>query len=418
MNKLTIFWSTKNAEHFYWCVDDSRSPSEINSAIPLLESHSILKADLACLADLANKCQVELIVASSDIHVNKVSLPNKAQRHMRKAVPFLLEEQLADMVDNTFIAIGNRLPSGEIPVRGIALKYLQAILAQFNEAEIKLDRIRVDLDLVAQPEEGYQVILINDQVLICDSQGERWSCDQTDFSWLVQKQLAATQDEETLPIAIPMMVTCDEEDIYKLFEQQLPVGRFAPHLNLVNSVEESLAKSKEPLFNLLQAEFEPKVESSPIKNMLVKVATIAAMVLAVHLIYQGSQWIALDAQKDRLAKERTVLWKQAFPGRKVPANPDKALRSFLRTISAGAGEGGFLNLLESSSRLITDLNQLYPTNISYNSARNELRMDVIAKDLPILNAYRDELQKAGHQVDMSSATQRGDTYSSRLIIRR
>ena len=40
------------------------------------------------------------------------------------------------------------------------------------------------------------------------------------------------------------------------------------------------------------------------------------------------------------------------------------------------------------------------------------------KDLPILNSYRDELKNAGHEVDMSSATQRGEGYSSRLIIRR
>lgn len=288
MNKLTIFWSTKNAEHFYWCVDTSHSSVEVNSAIPILESHSILKADLACLADLASNCKVELIVASSDIHLNIVSLPNKAQRHLRKAVPFLLEEQLADSVDDMFIAIGNRIPSGDIPVRGVGLNYLEEILQVFADVEISLDRIRVDLDLLSQPEEGYQIVLVNDQVLLCDDQGERWSCDQIDFAWLVQKQLATNEDEEALPVAIPMLVTCDEEDIYKLFEQQLPAGRFAPILNLVDSVEESLSESGEPVLNLLQAEYEPKVESSPLKNMLFKVATIAAIILGAHLLYQGS----------------------------------------------------------------------------------------------------------------------------------
>ena len=418
MNKLTIFWSDRSAAHFYWCIDTSRSSVEANSAIPMLESHRILKADLACMADLAQSCSVEVVVAGNDIHYNQVTLPNKAQRHLRKAVPFLLEEQLADSVDDMFIAVGSRQSDGSIPVRGIALDHLQQIVDAFSEAEIKLNSVRTDLDLVTQPEVGYEIVLFNNQALIADEKGQRWSCDVEDFSWLVQKQLAEQEDEEEMPIAMPLVVTCNEEDDYKIFEQQLPAGRFAPSPNIVDSIEESLSKSDEPVLSLLQGEFEPKAESSPLKAMLLKVASIAAIVLTAHLIYQGSQWVALDSQKTLLGKERAALWKQAFPGRKVPSNPDKALRSFMRTLSGAKGEGGFLSLLQSTSSLIKDLEQLYPTNISYNSSRNELRMDLIAKDLPILNNYRDELKKAGHQVDMSSATQRGEGYSSRLIIRR
>ncbi|TQV85498.1 type II secretion system protein GspL [Aliikangiella coralliicola] len=416
MSKLTIFWGDKTSESFYWLADDAQSDS--SSPVLMLESQTILKADLACLADIAKGKMVQLVLSSNDIHFNSVQMPNKAQRHIRKAVPYLLEEQVAEPIDDLFIAIGERQKDGSIPVRGIALDYFEDLIQQFKDAEIKVGQVRTDLDLLERPETGFHLVMIEEQLLIIDDKGLRWGCDIDDFSWLVQKYLEEDSEDESMPIAIPLVVVAEDEEKSQLFEQQLPVGRFAPQVQIVESVQEYLSNSSQQPLSLLQGEYEPKAESSPLQNMLWKVATIAGIVLSAHILYQGSQWFALEAQKSNLAKERTVLWKQAFPGRKVPANPDKSLRSYLNSLEGGDGENSFLALLQSSTDKIGDLQKIYPTNISYDASRNELRMDLIAKDLPILNQYRDDLKQGGHEVDMSSATQRGDGYASRLIIRR
>ena len=418
MNKLTIFWNERGTGHFNWWLDAHSTHEKAESTIPALDSHEILKADLACMAELANGCQIELVISSNDVHFNQVNLPGKAQRHLRKAVPFLLEEQLADSIDNVFMAFGSKLDSGEIPVRAVAQDYLQQIVDQFKQAEIKLDSVVTDLDRLERPEEGTLLVFRDNQALINDSKVGQWQCDQQDFSWLVQKQLNELQQDDEMPIAIPMKVVTESQQAYQLFEQNLPAGRFAPFAEIVDSVPEYLSQTKSKPINILQGEFEPKAESSPLKSMLLKVAMVAGVVLTAHLFYQGSQWASLKSESEYLLKERNALWKQAFPGRKVSSSPLRSMQSFLRELGQGQAEGGFLNLLKSSTGLIKDLSGLYPTNISYNSARNELRMDIIAKDLPTLNSYRDELKGAGHEVDMSSATQRGEGYSSRLIIRR
>ncbi|WP_444996882.1 type II secretion system protein GspL [Aliikangiella sp. IMCC44359] len=420
MGKLTIFWGVKAENSFFWCLDDQNINELSSISTPQLESQEILKADLACMAEIARSRQVELVLSCNDVHFNEVDLPNKAQRHLRKAVPFLIEEHLAEPVDNIFIAIGDRLKTGKIPVRGVALEYIQQITEQFIQAEIKLDSVHVDLDMIRQPEEGFNIVLSNGDVLVTDAEGQRWYCSPDDFSWLSQRVVAEqdSEDDDGLPIATPMTVFCDNQDDYANFEKQLPVGLFAPQVEFVESIEEHISANNQSKFNLLQGEFEPKVESSPLKNMLFKVASIIGVVLAVHLLYQGSQWFWLSSQSEALKQQRIVLWKQAFPGRKTPSNPDKSLRSFMKTIGSGQGEASFLSLLSSSAGLMKDLSQIYPTNISYNSSRNELRMDLFAKDLPVLNKYRDDLKVAGHQVEMSSATQRGDGYSSRLTVKR
>lgn len=417
MNKLSIFWCEKTQKSFYWVVCDNNHET-LSSPIHLLDSKEILKDDLACLADIAVGKKVELILSNTDVLISQVSLPNRAQRHVRKAVPYLLEEQLAEAVDKTFVAIGERLSNGNIPVRAIKQNYLIDLLEKFSNAEIKLDKMRVDLDLLETPSVGFVLLAIGEQFLICEESGFRWSCYRDDFFWLVQKRLSEIKFENDIPIAIPLKLIGENEDSYRLFESELPVGVFAPQLELVESVTQYLAKSKEPLINILQGEYETKEENSPVKVMLYKVATIVGMLLFVHILFQTSMIFSLNQQKDLLGKEREVLWEQAFPGRKIPGNMDSVLRSTLASLNTGDGEASFLMMLDSTTSQIKDIQKIYPTNISYDASRNELRMDLVALDLPILNQYRDDLKQSGHEVDMSSATQRGDGYSSRLIIRK
>jgi general secretion pathway protein L len=416
MNNLSIFWGDKNSDSFSWHIDPSVASESI--AVPLIESRVLLKADLAAMADMASQFNVRLILDSRDVHLNSVAMPNKAQRHLRKAVPFMIEEQLAEPVDKTFIAVGARMSNGSIPVRALNLAYFSDIMQQFSDADIKLKSVVTEIDLLDQPEEGYQLVLQADKILVKNAAGYHWYCDSDDFAWLVQKEIAETTEEDEMPIAIPMQVISDSEDRFRLFESTLPVGRFAPQLQLEVSIIEFLHSAKTGATNLMQGEFEPKAERSPYAALIVKLGTLAALLLFAFIAYQGTQWFTLEQQKQILGKQRAALWKQAFPGRRVPSNPDKALSSYLKTISGGDGQTSFLSMLDSTSSKIADLDKLYPTNISYDASRNELRIDVIAKDLSVLNQYRDRLRESGHQVEMSSATQRGDGYSSRLIVRK
>jgi general secretion pathway protein L len=430
MNKITIFWNGRLSDRFYWCSgnsvsDGGNSTQSTSDAVHELESHELLKADLSALADTLQGKKVELILSSSDIHFSQVELPNKAQRHLRKAVPYLLEEQLSAPVDDVFIAIGERLKNNNIPVRVIDKAYFEQVIEQFQLAEIKLDSIRIDLDLVDKPDAGYFVVFINEWLLITEETGYQWSCELDDFSWLVQKRLIESlskpsveqmEVDSDLPVALPMLVVTDNTDTYRLFEKSLPVGVFAPQSKIVSSAYEMLAESKQAPFNMLQAEYELKIENSPLKNMLKSVASIAAIIFVAHIAYQTSQIIALKQQQASLTEQRNMLRKQGFPNQRRVT--DKTLSTFLKNSSGGAEENSFLSMLQSTSEKIGDLAELYPTNISYDSARNELRLDVIGKNLGVLDKYRDELSNSGYEVEKGSATQRGDSYSSRLIIRK
>ena len=124
----------------------------------------------------------------------------------------------------------------------------------------------------------------------------------------------------------------------------------------------------------------------------------------------------MSEQKTQLDEQKKTLYKQAFPGSRQLRGIEKKMRQHVKSLGTGSGEVDFLSLLSSSTELMTDLEKIYPTNISYDHIKRELRMDVIASDLVSLDQFADALKKEGHQVEKSSETQRGDGYSSRLII--
>ncbi|WP_196139290.1 type II secretion system protein GspL [Aliikangiella sp. G2MR2-5] len=415
MKKLTIFWGDKNSDSFYWL---SEGESNSGGAISQLESHEILKDDLNCLAEMAEGAQVSLIISSNDVHYNAVSIPGKAQRHLRKAVPYLLEEQVAEAVDDLFIALGGKNSKDQIEVRAINSAYFASLIKRFKNAEISISRIIIDLDTLPASEDCMQAVLLNEDVLVVAQSGERWRCTASDFSWIVQKQLQALESEEEMPVAIPLEVICENEDDYMLFEQVLPAGRFAPNLNLVESVKQFLSEQQHKSINLLQGEFEPKKENTPLKKFLIKISSVAAVVLCAQIVWAGSQWFSLSAKSEQLERQKEVMWKQVFPGRKMPKTADKQIRAKMRELAGGQGDNAFVQMLDSVTSQIKSFSELYPTNVSYDAARNELRLDLIGKEYATLNNYRDQLIQAGFQVDMNSASQRGEGYSSRFIVKK
>jgi general secretion pathway protein L len=414
MNELTLFWGYKEEATFRWKFTQNDKQAHGQPAIHHLESEEILKQDLSCVADMAKGCKVSLIVSNSDIVCANLKVPNKANKLLRKAVPYMMEDDIATPVDQLFFALADKTKDSMLAVRAIDRYYLESILNTFKAAEIKLHKLLVDSDLVDKPNEGYRVFIEQQNCLIIDQDNNRWHCYKDDFSWLIQKQISQVASEDDMPVALPLEIISQQPT--DEFEHQLPVGRFAVESKQVEDYYQQLLSESGEALNLLQAEYEPKKESSKNKFFSVKVATMVGVVLGFFLLYQAINVYVLSDTKEKLNEQKLALLKQAFPRKKKPTEKD--LRIYMKSLGNNSGQGGFLSLLNSTSESLTDLDKIYPTNISYDHARNELRMDVIAADLVVLDQYADTLRKKGHKVDKSSETQRGEGYSSRLTISR
>jgi len=415
---LTIFWHGEKELGFHWEIRQKSTAASMLDQQPSdayqIENHDLLKADLNCLSQMAKATKVHLVIASSDAFTTQVEVPKKAQRLLRKAVPYMLEEEVANSVDEMFFALGERGKNDKLEVRAINKCYLEQLLKQFKQAEIEINAIHLDMDFITAPELGIRLVIDQQECWFINQDNERWSCHLDDFNWLIQKYLATDDDE--LPVAIPMEIYAGQD--CDSFVHNLPVGRFAVEKNYFDDRYNFLLDNKTIAINLLQAEYEAKKETSSAQTFLVQTAKVASWVLAAFLVYQTTLIYTLSDKKDHLLKQQTSIYKQAFPKVKKVRMPYRSMKSYLAKIGATGGEGDFLTLLNSVSDEMKDLSKIYPTNLSYDNQRKELKLDLIASDLMTLDQFADALKKAGHSVERSSETQRGSGYSSRITLKK
>ena len=439
---LLIYWGDSEQDTFLWKVlqrsNISNKPGtaleEINhqdlTQSYHVQSETLLKADLSCLSVMAQTHNVHLILSSQDVVSAELDIPNRNPKLIRKAIPFMMEDEVATSVDSLFYAYKDSSKNKPVSIRGIEVKYLESLITDFEKSEIKLEQIILEQDMLLTPESGLNIILEEENCLVINEKSEVWNCHPDDFSWLIQKQLAQVSEEnqsledkpteEELAVAISLNIFSNMD--MKSFVHDLPVGRFAPKLHTIENKQSLLTESfkNASVINLLQDKYEPQKEKSELGLFLARVGGVAAAIFIAFILFQSSKIYTLGVQKVQLDERKLTLYKQAFPTRKKPASAARAVKnmlSYMKSIGSSSDSSGFLSMLESSSQSLTDLNKVYPTNISYDIARNELRIDLIASSLVELDKFADSLKASGHQVERSSETQRGGGYSSRLTIR-
>lgn len=98
---------------------------------------------LATLTERAGNRPIDVLVPASAMTLTSVNLPEKGQRQALKALPFMLEEMLADDVDAMHFTVGPR--NGDaLSVVAVAHEQMQTWLNCLTEAGLKVKRIVPD----------------------------------------------------------------------------------------------------------------------------------------------------------------------------------------------------------------------------------------------------------------------------------
>ena len=102
---LFLQFQNSNPEQLLWfhLVNEQLKQSGVQDKLTLAELKEKFPA-ASCI----------ILVPSNDCLVTTVALPTRQRRQQLKAIPFALEEQLADNIDDMHFAIGDRREDGGI----------------------------------------------------------------------------------------------------------------------------------------------------------------------------------------------------------------------------------------------------------------------------------------------------------------
>lgn len=84
---------------------------------------------------------VIVLVPAAHVLTTTVDIPIKSGSRLLAALPFALEEHLADEIDNMHFAAGARRESGRLPVAAVARSHIEDWLERLEQAGIHADRV-------------------------------------------------------------------------------------------------------------------------------------------------------------------------------------------------------------------------------------------------------------------------------------
>jgi general secretion pathway protein L len=81
---------------------------------------------------------VALVLPAAEVLLTRARLPATSERNVAAALPFAVEEQFADSVEDLYFAHGRRDSDGEIPLAVIRRELLEEYLRQMENAGISI----------------------------------------------------------------------------------------------------------------------------------------------------------------------------------------------------------------------------------------------------------------------------------------
>jgi len=369
---LLIHYNINNAQQATWalCNSEGELTGKISSG-PLTE-----------LSEIARDRTAVVLLNSHCLHINQLQLPTQNQQKMLKAVPYAIEEFIADDVENFHFVIAKNKHNNLTSIVGINKDTLTGIIRVFSDAGIKLEKT------------------IPDALCLAANDGEQWAClNYKDDSYL---QTDATNgliiSHDILPYIFSRKLN-DEKlsppEKILLFSEQENASAFdqlkqqdivdAEKIELVNIVYNSHPlvvfcgnyKQAMPL-NLLQYKFKPRRKTSGYWQHWRLAASLAAIWLVLYLGLAGFQQAQLKAANAITRASIEKIYRTAFPQSRKIVNPRVQMEQKLNELrsASGSGDNGLIFLLtESFGTLSHDKENITLQSLTYRNNRMDIGLE-------------------------------------------
>lgn len=362
---------------------------------------------LADLAVAAVGCRPLLVVPGEWVTLLDAKVPGRGSARL-KAVPYALEDALAEDIEDLHFAIGPALAGEALPVAVCNREALQAWLESCAEAGVVPAAVVPDVLLLPYAEDAWSILVEDGRVVV---RSGRWSgfADERD-NLLLLLQLALHEAGENRPAQ------------WRLWGA-VPDG-------LVNLGVRVVAENVQPRFgdgfsylptqaiDLLQGRFSRQAQFGRWLRPWRVAAGLIGVWLGVQLALQGGEYWRLTEEQTALTAAMEQIYREAVPGARRVVNPRVQLENRLKELRAGGGaaDSVFLDLLYRGGQSLAEFDDVVVRGLRYKD--NQLDLDLESASLESFDRLRQRLsEQPGVQAEMLT-TKRDNKVESRLTLKR
>jgi len=396
-----------------------------------------------------------VIIPGTQVLLTSVSLPGRGTRHLKQALPFLLEEQLASDIEDNFFAVGTKnSSSNQHPVVVVSHSKMAVWSELLSASEVNADIATPDVLLVPKNDSDWSLLvdqklawlrtglhagLCFDRIALpfileaavqqyCDAQDKGEDQEKLRIEWIE----GGTSDQApgSAPHSNPLEGSNIERqrldlELDQLSEGQVHIAEARLESGLLESFSQAILEPglEKRAINLLQGPYQVKRSRSDLGIKFRPLAILLTVWLGLVVAADVSQTKGLEQQSAQLKQQSVTLFQSYFPNEKGSVRLRQRMENYLNSAGEGAGvDATFLDLLAEAGAVLTSINSQEPDakisiqRLSYDSKQSDLRIDIHAPDFASLENYKTALEAKNLQVDISSAVSKADRVEGRIKV--
>ncbi|MEZ8464871.1 type II secretion system protein GspL [Vibrio splendidus] len=340
------------------------------------------------LTPYAEKRSCIALLPGSECLIKRVEIPKGAARQFDSMLPFLLEDEVAQDIEDLHLTILDK-DATHATVCGVDREWLKQALDLFREANIIFRKVLPDTLAVPLEDQGISALQIDQHWLLRQGNYQAVSISEAWLPMFLQSDWVAAGEEEQAT-TIFSYTAMPSDDV----QQQSGLEWQAKPAELVMSLLSQQAITSG--VNLLTGTFKTKSSFSKYWRVWQKVAIAACLLVAVIVTQQVLKVQQYEAQAQAYRMESERIFRAVLPGKQRIPTVSYLKRQMNDEAKkyGGSGEGdsllGWLALLPET---LGQVKTIEVESIRYDGNRSEVRLQAKSSDFQHFETARVKLEE-------------------------
>ena len=373
-----------------------------------------------------------VLLPSEQVFLRRVAVPGASERDARRAAPFLVEDQLAQPLEDVAVEIGPRGADGLRVLTAAARTDLERWKRFVSGLGVKPVHALPDALALTLRDADLAVARLGERVLFLAREGvpghePSGGEGSRDPSAAVAELIAGALELDLAPLVLPALAARLRPSRILLADGTDPALVSAPGLSV------TLARAPEPDLALAVAALSPAALAAlpalvgaghaagiDWPGLLKPWRTAAALALTAALGAAGlavGEAIWFEQRTDAYRRAEVREFQQAFPEITRVVNARAQLRQQLAALGAGDGPGAFLELASALSDIVAQTEGVEVDAIRYDTSRGGLSVSARYRDFGDFEALQRAAEARGVAVDDGGARQTDQGVAGDFIVR-
>ena len=361
----------------------------------------------------ASHAAVTLLVPGESVVCCSSKVESKDKRHLAKMLPYELEEQIIDNVEDVHMVFGG-IREDQVSIAYIKSDHLTAAIAPLLQQSCDLRVVVASYLSLRTENQGVTIVADNGQLIV--RLGE-------DLGFTVDIALApmVLRDQPELDFTVTINLVAEDDTQLDWIEEWLPKAwkeENGPEIkrNIGGIWDWIEPEAVNDELNLRSGIFSRQL---PLKRWLESwkkplIAIAAAYLIAVCVAFVEYQ--RAKAEQKHIVATINEVYKRAVPNGR-PGDAEGRLEKLVKNMKGGTrASSNLMVLLAGVSENLRGGGSIFMSSFRYNSDEGELMLNIEADSFGDLENLRTGVEKKGFTAELMRVEAKGDKQSARMKV--